>query len=66
MKALVQNRLILTGGNYDDWVYQERGVCTKEYEFRDADGQYMEKYVYARRGIKYPEPIIEKNRHDQG
>lgn len=60
VKDLVQNRLILTGGNYDGWDYQERGVSTKEYDFRDADGQYIEKYVYARMGIKYLEPIIEK------
>ena len=56
----MQNRLILTGGNYDGWDYQERGVSTKEYDFKDADGQYIEKYVYARMGIKYLEPIIEK------
>lgn len=59
-KDLSQNKLVLTGGNYDGWDYQERGLSSKEFDFRDAGGQYMEKFIYAKKGMKYPEPKIEK------
>ncbi|MCR5460117.1 MAG: hypothetical protein K6F51_09495 [Acetatifactor sp.] len=59
-KDLARNKLVLTGGNYDGWTYLERGLSSKEFDFRDASGQYVEKYVYARKGVKYLEPKVER------
>lgn len=50
------NKLVLWGGSGDGWVSVENGVSFKEFDFRDAQAQFMEKLVFSRDGKKYARP----------
>jgi len=50
------NRLVLWGGNIDGWDFHENGVSSKEFDFRDAQAQFMEKVILAVHGKESARP----------
>ena len=61
---LSRNKVVLRygRGNLPGWIQEDRGVCSKEYDFEQASAQYVEKIVVIRRGAEYRIPRREKKR----
>lgn len=54
------HKVTLWGYNYEGWEFRERGVSCKEFDYDRALGQYITKIIFARGGIKYPDPLVER------
>lgn len=59
---VLNDKLVLWSGNIDGWDFHENGVSSKEFDFRDAQDQYMEKVIYAADGKEYGKPKIKRKK----
>ena len=55
---ILHDKMVLWSGNIDGWDFHENGVSSKEFDFRDAEEQFMEKIVFADSGKVHRKPKI--------